>query len=657
MIAWNKITAESITQTVEQIKNQTEKIYQQVLSIPSSQRTFENTIQLIINHENDMDSLNTICTIPSQMFTEKKIIDASLEAKKQLSDFDIECSSKKEIYELFQFIFNQYTTSETKSNTKLTSEQQKYLDKCLLEFKRNGLNLSDEKINKIKELNKLKENLAIDFENNLNNYNPKTEFSLDELKGVPEDVLKQFTTIQKENETYYSLGASYPNYFPIMENCSVEETRKKMTIVFHGACIDKNLDILQNISKIRKEIANLQGYDTYADFILEVRMAKNKKNVFDFYENLLNILKNPWQKEYQQMLQMKRDENNDQKINKLEIWDPWYYSRKMIQRDCDLNMNDLRKYFPAETVTKGILEIYQKLLSMRFEEEKTDNVWHESVKYYKVYDKESKNLMGSFYLDLFPRQYKYTHACCTNTLNYCKLSNGEIQLPQALLLCNFSTDGLLEFKEVEVFLHEFGHCMHVICAKSDIVKLSDFDYVETDFVEAPSQMLENWCYEDEPLQMMSCHVETKESISKEIVNKINKMSKIGKAFWTMRQINVGLMDMYLYTTHWNKDLNETYKELMELTLNMTPPENTNFYARFAHLVGEYASGYYGYLYSDVFAADMFYTKFKNNLFDSKNGLEYRKEILEPASSRDSYTSLIKFLGREPNGNAFFNELI
>jgi len=308
-------------------------------------------------------------------------------------------------------------------------------------------------------------------------------------------------------------------------------------------------------------------------------------------------------------------------------------------------------------VTKGLLDIYQELLGLRFEEHKSAHVWHEEVKLFSVFDSKTKKVIGQFYLDLHPRDGKYGHAACFGLISGCAIGKtNKRQIPVAAMVANFSKatkdkPAFLFHNELVTYFHEFGHVMHALCTEASLARFSGTS-VERDFVEAPSQMLENWCWEYEAVSRMSGHYDDGKKFPSDILGKMVAAKNANAGNHNKRQLVFGIFDQIIHTRS-KIDSAKIFAHTLRDIMGIDPTPGTNFVASFGHMAGGYDATYYGYMYAEVYSADMFVSRFKKEgIFNPKVGVDYRKEILAPGGSRDSFISLERFLGRKPSPQAF-----
>jgi len=625
-------------------------VYDAVGAVDSGKVTFDNVIQPLLDIERDSYTKGVALQLPSMVALDKDLRDASSDAEKQMDEFSVEMSMRKDIFD------NIVAFSLTDDAKALDPELARFVEKSVIEGRRNGLHLPEDKRLEIKDIKKRISDLGVDFNKNLNEDTTFLLFDKSELEGVPEDLVNSF---EKDESGKLKVTMKYPHFFPVTRKCKNPKTRFEMEKTYQSRCMAENTAIIEEIVELRRRQAELLGYENHATFIQEVRMAKNPTTVHKFLGDLSSKLKHLWEEEQKVMLDMKKAEAAElgfEFSGKLDFWDFRYYMAMVEEKQYAVDQQKLKEYFPMEVVTMGLMDIYQKILGLKFTKVEGGEVWHEDVEMWRVDDAATAENIGYFYLDLYPRDGKYGHACMMQLQPGCLDGQGKRQKSVVAMLTNFSKPtkekpSLLDHKEVETYFHEFGHVMHGICSKTNTSKFFG-THVERDFVEAPSQMLENWVWEEESLRLMSGHYKDGSALPKEMLDKLVASKNANAGGFNLRQVFLATFDQRLHSSKTKVDtaqlIKDTYKEIVGID---TIP-GTNFAAIFGHLVG-YDAQYYGYLWSEVYSQDMFDTRFaKEGVMNPKAGLDYRNQILKPGGSIDGVDLLKNFLGREPNQEAF-----
>ncbi len=574
----------------------------------------------------------------------KDVREAADVCETSMQKFMVDIYTRFDLFERFKWI--------EESNPAITANELHLLKEHLIQFKRNGLELSPEK----KELYTQKKKRLIELESQFSKALVEWEESVTltpaELEGMPESYIK---ALKKDEKGDYRVDLDYPHYFPFMENGKNAEARRKLQFRFDNRGGEKNRAYLQEAIQLRHELAQLLGYPTHAAFVLDRRMAKEPKKVEEFLDRLNAKLQPKGKEDLKVMGKLKQKDVPGETA--IHSWDWRYYENQLKKTQYQIDNEAIREYFPMQVVLKGMFEIYQTLLGVTFEES-VGPVWHESVKRYAV--KEGGNTLAYFYLDLYPRTGKYEHAAAFTLLSGFALADGGYFKPRAAMVANFKAPtadqpSLLAHSEVETLFHEFGHLMHQVLTKARFATFSGTS-VKTDYVEAPSQMLENWVWDENALKKLSGHYQdVTKPLPSDLIQKMIAAKLANSGIRYLRQLTFAKIDM-AYHQQPKVDTTAIYKKYSAEVMLIPIQEGTMPEAGFGHLMGGYDSGYYGYLWSEVFAQDMFTRFEKEGVLNPKVGIDYRRWILEQGGEQEPFVLIKGFLGREPNEEAFLKSL-
>lgn len=615
-----------------------------------SKATFETVIKPLSELESWSETYSNSCIFPQFVHLDKSVRQASKTASEKLESYRIQQNMREDIYNLVKAVYEK--------NQNLDHEDSRILNKMINDYKRNGMHLKPQERQKLKKNYEKLSKLSSQFQANINEDETYIILSEKELKGMQTEYINR---LEKSEDKKFKITMKYPDIYPLLEYADSEKTRKKAEFAYQSRC-KENTNLLKQILELRRSVAAILGYKNYAQLILEEKMAKSVEIVEKFLKNLIQKVTPIASKELEQLKTLKRENNSS---SQLYSYDTAYYKRILMEKQLDIDQNKISEYFPAEHVVSAVLQIYETVLHLKFTKKNNpDQIWTtELADLFEVRNKEDDSLVGYFYLDLYPRNGKYSHAACFPIQPGC-IKNDKRQLPVAAMVANFTKPSqgtsLLKHNEVVTFFHELGHVMHHICSKTKYSRFHGCN-VEGDFVEAPSQMLENWCWDHKTLKKLSCHYKTKDQLSDQLIQKLIKTKNYGAGMAYIRQLFFASYDMYIHTNMQDKniDTSKLYNKMRsEITL-VDGQFGTFPEATFGHIVGGYEAGYYGYLWSQVYSADMFESKFNKNkdINDPETGKQYRNSILKPGGSKDGIDMLTQFIGRKPNSNAFIKSLV
>jgi thimet oligopeptidase len=514
-------------------------------------------------------------------------------------------------------------------------------------FDDTGVSLPPKKRKRLKAIFDRMEVLSQEFARDLRDNNKKLAFTPEEVKGLPDDYLARAKRDDKGN---YLLSFEYPDYIPFMEYADDSNARERYQFAFTNRGTPRNLAILREAMDLRHEIAHLFGLPSYAHYVLRRRMAKTPEAVYKFLDEVHDTVGKLEKDELEELRVYKSEKlNTPLKETKLERWDLAYWQRRLKQDRYSLDQNALRKYFPTDAAIPWVMDIASTLYGVSFK--KVDvPVWHDSVEYYDVIDNKSGERIAGIYIDVIPREGKYSHAAAFGIRGSSTLAN---RTPISVLVANLNGKGL-DSEELETLVHEFGHVMHGTLSHTRYVVQAGTS-VERDFVEAPSQMFEEWARHKEPLQLLSHFCKQQcPTVTDELVQRMTAVHNYGRGIRYARQLLYASYDMAIHNSRPGDPLQTWIK--MESATPIGYVKGTQFPGQFGHLMGGYAAGYYGYMWSEVLALDML-SRFNGELLNPEVGHLYREDILSRGSELSGDDLVYSFLGRKPNSKAFFDEIL
>ena len=617
--------------------------------------TFENTIEAMDYTGDMLDRISNIFFNLNSAETNDEMQKIAQEVSPLLSDFgnDIRLNPA-----LFARVKTVYDSRETLN---LSPEQSTLLDKKYKNFSRNGANLPEDKKNKLREIDKELSKLSLQFGENILAETQAFQMHLTnekDLAGLPEGTIEAARSLAKaENKEGWVFTLDHPSYVPFMTYADNRELRKKLAIAFGARGFQNNQfdnqEIVLKITKLRFDRAQLLGYATHAHFVLEERMAESPEKVISFSHNLLEKAKPAAQKEFAELVAFAKKTDG---IEVLEKWDGSYYSEELKQQLFNFDDEKLKPYFQLEKVLNGAFTIAQKLYGLTFTEVFDIDKYHQDVMTYEVTD-EKNDLVAIFYADFFPRKGKRNGAWMTSFKSQ-YVVEGVNERPHISNVCNFtppteSKPSLLTFNEVTTLFHEFGHGLHGMLANTIYPSLSGTS-VYWDFVELPSQVMENWCYEPEALALFATHYQTGELIPMEYVQKIKESASFQEGLATMRQLSFGLLDMGWHgqdpTAITDLKAFET-DQFKDTQLYPDVAENAMSTA-FSHIFqGGYSSGYYSYKWAEVLDADAFEYFQEKGIFDKEVATKFKENVLSKGGTEHPMILYKRFRGQEPKPDA------
>jgi thimet oligopeptidase len=647
-------TPEAVDAAMKDAIANANKALDQIGAQDLSKVTFKSTVVALDDLTYRASLAANKATIIKESNTDEKMRTAGENAVKAFQEWAVSIDYRTDVYKALKAFGD--------THPQLSGEDAKLLFETMRDYRRAGLDLPPDKQKEVEQLRKELSKLGTDFDTNIVNSKAPVVFTKAELDGVPETFFASPGV--KTGEDAYTVMANVTwQFIMVEENAKSEATRKKLYVVHDSLAKDTNVSVLNQMLVLRNKIALRLGYKSWDDFQTEIRMAKSGAGAKSYIDNLTTGIQPKFDAELAALQKMKAADTHDPNA-KIDVWDWRYYSNQLNKQKYAVDKEALRAYFPFQKALEGMFNIYQSIFGLKFEKIAAPYKWIDDLQFYMVSDAATGEPLGMFYLDMFPREGKFNHFAEFPIIGGKLLPDGKYQRPVAALLCNFpppSADkpSLMAHSDVETLFHEFGHALHEITTRAKYGRFAGTN-VPRDFVEAPSQMLQNWVWDKKVLDTFAGdYRDPSKKIPAEIIKKMNdaKLANAGVVY--RRQFAFASLDLAMHGVHPEDqpyDCVAISNPVLEKVFLPIDP-GTTFVTYFGHMNG-YDAGYYGYAWADAIAADMatVFEKAKDRYLDKQAGMKLRTEIYQQGDSRDVTLSIEKFLGRKQSIQPFLKKI-
>ncbi len=650
VIPFADLTADDIPEATDLTLAKAQKMLDGIIALKEGEHTFENTIVEIDNIWNVLGRVEYPVYLMGSVHPDAAVRDNADSSIIKFSEWETDMNLNEDLFHAVEMFAN------SPDATELSGEDFKLFDDIYKGFLRQGFGLPKETRDEIKKVRNELSKIGLEFNNNISNYTDTLVVTEEQMDGTPDWYKEAY-----RHGDVYKIDISYPARRTFMQLSNDIDARKALSEKFLNRAADKNLDLIPTMVEKHHELAKLLGYDSYADYLLEDRMPKDPETVWAFEKELNDAIRGKQQSEIQELIDIKSRLSGKEETE-VNYWELHYLENILGEEKYSLNEEKIAEYFELTAVRDGFFAITQKVFGLKFQQVDNPSVWHDEVTMYEVFDANTNKRLGYFYLDLFPRENKYSHAAHFG-ITKGKDTPWGYQYPMASLVCNFTRPtgdkpSLLKHKsEVETFFHEFGHLIHGMVTTAKYYSHSGTS-VDRDFVEAPSQIFENWVWDKESLQLFARHYKTGEVIPDDLLESMLAAKNMSTGGNMAFQVFLGMEDLTLYDS-WGKGKKESLLDMSDrlhrevLLWKETP--HTARIASFGHLNG-YAASYYGYAWAEVFAQDMFSVFEDEGVLNPEVGMRFREQVLAPGGSQEALDLVRGFLGREPNNEAFKRSL-
>ncbi len=657
---FSQIEPQNIVASVEQAIQRCKETIEQVLK--QEQYDWENLIAPIDQVDDQLSRLWSPISHMNSVVSSDALREAHDACLPLLSAYGTWVGQHKGLYQAYLSI------QQSEAFSTLSEAQRKVIDNAIRDFTLSGVALEDDKKQRYGEIKSRLSELSSTFSNNVMDATlgwRKHITDINELKGLPESALDAARQLaEQESLEGWLFTLDIPSYLPVMTYADNAELRKEMYIAYNTRASEQgpnggkwdNTQIIEETLALRHEIANLLGFDNYAELSIETKMAQSADQVNQFLMDLAKRSKPQAEQDLQELRDFAQEQYGQSELN---AWDMAYYSEKLKEQRYAISDEQLRPYFPEPKVISGLFEVVKRLYSVDIIERQGVDTWHKDVKYYDIVDQQG-SLRGSFYLDLYARAKKRGGAWMDECQVRRRLEDDSVQYPVAYLTCNFNgpvgdKPALFTHDEVITLFHEFGHGIHHMLTKIDVSGVSGINGVAWDAVELPSQFLENWCWQPEALAFISGHYQSGEPLPQDLLDKMLSARNYQSAMQMLRQLEFSLFDFRLheeYDPQSPVDVQSFLNQIREQVAVVVPPAFNRFQNSFGHIfAGGYAAGYYSYKWAEVLSCDAFSRFEEEGIFNPQVGQDFLSNILEMGGSKEPMELFVAFRGREPNVDA------
>src|SRR5438105_370617 len=616
--------------------------------------TFKSTVVALDDLTYEAGLAANRATIIKETNTNPEMRAAGENAVKAFQDWAVGIDYREDVYKAIKAFAD--------THPKRTGEDEKLFKETLRDYRRAGLDLPPDRRKEVEQLRKELSKLGTDFDTNIVKADAPVMFTKTDLDGLPESFFAS-PGIKTGDDVYTVMANVTWQFNTVEENAKSEATRKQLYLVRETLAKDANVTVLNQMLALRNKIALRLGYKSWDDYQTEVKMAKTGANAEKYINDLVTGIQPKFDSEVAELQKLKAADTNDPNA-KIMVWDWRYYDNQRNKQKYNVDKEALRAYFPFQKVLDGMFNIYQSIFGLKFERIAAPYKWVDDLQLYVVTNSATGEPLGMFYLDMFPREGKFNHFAQFDIISGKLLPNGKYQRPTVALLCNFppasgDAPSLMTHQDVETLFHEFGHALHSIVTRAKSGRFAG-THVPGDFVEAPSQMLQNWVWDKKVLDDSAAdYRDPSKKIPADIVKKLNDSKLANAGVFYRRQFAFASLDLALHDPHPEDmpyDCVAISNPILEKVF-LPIDRSTTFVSYFGHLNG-YDAGYYGYAWADAIAADMatVFEKAKDGYLDKQAGMKLRREIYEPGDSRDVNGSIEKFLGRKQSIEPFLKKI-